>query len=54
MVRREIFLLPAHLPPPVANISVKNFLGALFNTLKCPQKPVPPPSPDASYAPGPA
>jgi hypothetical protein len=23
-------------PPPVANISGKNFLGALFNTLKCP------------------
>jgi hypothetical protein len=23
-------------PPPIANISVKIFLGALFNTLKCP------------------
>ena len=23
-------------PPPVANISGKHFLGALFNTLKCP------------------
>ena len=23
-------------PPPVANISGKIFLGALFNTLKCP------------------
>jgi hypothetical protein len=30
----KIFLLP--LPPPVANICGKIFLGALFNTLKCP------------------
>jgi hypothetical protein len=27
---------------PVANISGKNFLGALFNIPKCPWKPVPP------------
>ena len=41
-------------PSPVANISVKNLLGALFNIQKCPWKPVPPPpqSFDASYAPG--
>ena len=38
--------------PPVANISWKIFLGALFNALKCPQKQVPPPkSFDASYTP---
>jgi hypothetical protein len=30
-------------PPPVANISGKIFLGALFNILKCPKKPVPRP-----------
>jgi hypothetical protein len=30
------------LSPPVANISWKNFLGALFNIQKCPWKPVPP------------
>ena len=29
-------------PPPVANISGEKFLGAIFNTLKWPQKPVPP------------
>jgi hypothetical protein len=29
----KIFLFP---PLPVANISGENFLGALFNTLKCP------------------
>jgi hypothetical protein len=38
-------------PPPVANISGKNFLGALFNIPKCPWKLVPPQSFDASYAP---
>jgi hypothetical protein len=30
------FFLPPPRPPPVANISWKNFLGALFDTLKCP------------------
>jgi hypothetical protein len=44
------FFLPP--PPPVANIPGKKFLGALFDTLKCPYKPVPHQSFDASYAPG--
>jgi hypothetical protein len=55
IVRRENFSLP----PPVANISGKNFLGALFNTLKSKvplEAGAPPPPPpqtfDASYAPG--
>jgi hypothetical protein len=30
---RKILPLP---PPPAANVSWENFLGALFNTLKCP------------------
>ena len=41
MVRRENLSSS----PPVANISWKIFLGALFNTLKCPYNPVPPPPP---------
>jgi hypothetical protein len=39
-------------PHPIANVSGKTFLGALFNFQKCPWKPVPPQSSDASYAPG--
>jgi hypothetical protein len=46
MVRLENVLFP----PPVANISGKIFLGALFNTLKFPYKSVPPHTFDASYA----
>jgi hypothetical protein len=50
---KKIFLpLPPPPPHPIANVSGKTFLGALFNFQKCPWKPVPPQSSDASYAPG--
>ena len=48
MVRQENFSLPH---PPVANISGKKFLGALFNTQSAPRSRCPPQSFDASYAP---
>ena len=50
MVRREIFLIPP-IPPPVANISGKKFLGAPFQYPKVPLEAGAPNSFDTSYAP---